>query len=252
MKLPDEPQNWLANISLLYPFESQLTITPAWSLRVERVYYFALIFLSRNIKIVICWLLFSAIYILYLEYSFAPFNEKYNTVFGASISFSLGALTYHLSKKISLGKSHLYIALVLFSMHLWFAPDIWNFSRENIGFDMLFKPEHYGLYSCIILGAYLLLAIISNDVNSQLSSLGVYFGYLAYSVFLIHWVVAIFVVGIGISFDEKLNFLLVSFALINIMSLALYWFIERPINNNIRFKLREGELQFGIIKQNFL
>ena len=160
-----------------------LTITQAWSLRVKLFYYLAMILLTRNIKIVVAWFILSVIYIFYLEYSLTPFIERYTTTLGASISFSLGALVYQLSKKISLGKCHLYIALILFSLHLWFAPNIWSFPRLGTGFSMFYKIEHYSLYSCIILGAYLLAAITSNEVRSDLNLLGSRLGNLATQFF---------------------------------------------------------------------
>jgi len=238
MKAPKDAAEWLGNISLIYPPNSNLTVTQAWSLQVELVYYFAMLLLARNEKSVIVWTLLSIIYIAYLEYSSTSFFLRYSSILGASIAFSVGSLIYYTNKKFTLTKKHLYISSTLFFLNLWFSPELWGFSRENTGMSMYLEADDYGLYYCVIFGAYLLKSIVSSETK-QRRGLGQYLGDLAYGIFLTHWFVAILLIGIGVDFQNRLYFIPISFILINIVSLLLYTLIENPINTNIRSMFRE-------------
>jgi peptidoglycan/LPS O-acetylase OafA/YrhL len=240
MPLPETPLEWLGNLTLLYPFDAKLSISPAWSLRIELIYYAALLLLARNRWVVITWFAFSLLYILHLEYSGAQFIERYTSVLGSSIAFSLGALVYYLRRITRLPAWHVPLAALLYLIHLCYAPEIWGFSRSGSGFSGLFNVGHYGLYGAIVLGAYLLFAIVCNDKKQHgWYNFGHQLGNLAYPIFLIHWSIAILCLALGISFEQKSYFIPVSFVLLNTSAILLYWVVEKPINVGLRNKIRE-------------
>jgi len=63
-----EPTSWsefIGNISLIGFWDSTLTISQAWSLRIELVFYAVMIFLCRDYRIVGIWLFVSIAYVIY-------------------------------------------------------------------------------------------------------------------------------------------------------------------------------------------
>lgn len=239
MHFPKTPLEWLGSLTLLYPFDSKLSISQAWSLRIELIYYAAMLLLVRNRWVVIAWVVLSLAYILYLDDSGASFMERYNSVLGASIAFSLGSLIYYLRRIIQLPAWHLPIATLLYLFHLWYAPELWGFSRHDASFGGLFKTAHYGLYATVVLGGYLLFAIVCNDKKQQgWYNFGHHFGKLAYPIFLVHWSIAILCLALGFSFEQKIYFVPVSFILLNIAAFLLYYAVEKPVNISLRDKVR--------------
>ena len=96
MSLPGQINDWIGNLFLLYNLDAKLSVSQAWSLRVELVFYLLMILLVRRFWIVALWFLLSAVYVAYNEYSSQAFIERYTSVSGASIAFSIGSLLYYL------------------------------------------------------------------------------------------------------------------------------------------------------------
>ncbi|GHD30016.1 hypothetical protein GCM10007053_11340 [Halioglobus pacificus] len=131
--------------------------------------------------------------------------------------------------------------MVLFILYLIFAPWIWGFSSQASGLLALGVPNHYGLYGCVVLGAYLLLSIASSESSIRFPAFGTMLGNIAYPVFLLHWAIAIVVVGVGVPFHEKWFFIPVCFILINAASLLIYKYLDEPIDRVLRRAVREGK-----------
>jgi len=188
MPLPETVSGFLGNYTLLYPWDAKLMISQSWSLRVELVFYLAMIILSRRFWIVCLWFIISVVYCAHLFRENSIFLDLYYTAYGASIAFSVGALVYFLSQKVKLKNLHLYISASLFLIHLIFASKIWSFSTDGIALEMLFRPHHYGLFGNIFLAGYVIWAIYSyeekNEINPQLKSFGQKMGNIAYAIFL--------------------------------------------------------------------
>jgi peptidoglycan/LPS O-acetylase OafA/YrhL len=234
---PGNAEQWLANISLLYAPSELLAVSQAWSLRVELVYYVAMIFLVRHQSLVVVWCALSIAYVVYLEYLDASFWQRYATILGASIAFSLGALIYHLHKKYKLGALHLPIAATLYFLHLSLAQRIWGNGSE--GLIMLSFRETYGIYTNLLLAGYLLYAIICTEERpGSFFKLGKTLGDIAYAIFLVHWVVAIGLIAAGVPFENKQYFVPVSFLALNLTAIALYLLVEKPVNVHFRDKIR--------------
>lgn len=243
MFAPDDTGGWTENLSLLYLGEGELTVSQAWSLRVELVFYFVMVFLVRRPSLVFIWFSVSVIYLIYLEVSSASFITRYMSVLGASFAFSTGALVYQLSKKVRLSTRHVYFASVLLPLYLWQAPNLWGFPPEHLGWQAFFSAQSYGLYGFAFLGAYLLLAMVTTNRLPSFGSLGIFLGNLAYPIFLTHWLVAIVALGMGVPVHNKLAFLMSTLAGIHLVSLAMFYLVERPVNERLRSQVRGRKLR---------
>ena len=229
---------WAVNLSLLYVGDRKLTVSQSWSLRVEIVFYFVMAFLVRRPLLVLVWFFVSVCYLVYLEASSASFMTRYMSVLGASFAFSMGALVYQLTKKVQLSSLHLYFASVLLPLYLWQAPSLWDFPQEHLGWQAFFGAETYGLYGFVLIGAYLLLALITCDRAPSFGSLGIALGNLAYPIFLTHWLVAILALGSGIPLQNKAIFFMSTLGLIHLVSIAIFYLVERPVNEKFRDQIR--------------
>lgn len=238
MFMPTGFWGWAENLSLLYVGDGKLTVSQSWSLRVEIVFYFVMAFLVRRPSLVLVWFFVSLGYLFYLEASSASFMTRYMSVLGASFAFSMGALVYELTKKVQLSSLHLYVASVLLPLYVWQAPSLWDFPQEHLGWEAFFGAETYGLYGFVFIGAYLLLAMVTCDRAPSFGSLGTALGNLAYPIFLTHWLVVILALGVGISLENKLIFLASTLIGLHLISIALFYLVERPVNNKLRSQIR--------------
>jgi peptidoglycan/LPS O-acetylase OafA/YrhL len=238
---PATIEQWLANISLLFWNSEAFSVSQAWSLRIELIFYVVMIFLVRRRSSVIIWFALSVLYAFYLDITDRVFLDRYITVLGSSLAFSFGALIYHFRSLFTLGAWHVPIAAILFSAHLIFARQIWNFGDEINVIILTAKPETYGIYVNLFLGGYLLYAIICNQQEwGNLKAMGRVLGDIAYAIFLLHWLVAVLLIAIGVSFDNKLYFMLFSFIALNAAAFVLYQLVEKPVNRHFRDKVRSS------------
>lgn len=241
MPLPGDVAQWLGNVLLLVPWDVPLQVSQGWSLRVELVYYALMPLLVRHWWSSAGWFLLSLLYSAWLVYTGASFADQYTTVAGASIAFSSGALIYHLRSRFQLAAYHVLPALLLYLVHLWFAPLIWGFSRDNeLGFAWLFQGQTYGLYGNLACGAYLLYAIAcGTSKGSRLETAGNVLGDLAYPIFLVHWVAGAVVAGLGVPPSDRALYLGLSLLLVHLLSLLLHYAVESPVNTHFRDRVRK-------------
>jgi peptidoglycan/LPS O-acetylase OafA/YrhL len=237
ISMPESLADWVSNLTLFYNFKGTLLISQAWSLEVELVFYVAMIFLVRSKYVVVAWFLASLSYVLYQHYIGAVFYERYSTVLGGSIAFSTGALIYYFRRVTAIRAWHLPIAIVAYFAHFLFAGDIWGFDSSQ--FSLAFSAGNFGLYGNLVLGAYLLYAIVSyKERDGPFASFGRAMGDIAYAVFLSHWALVLLMTAMGFDFFDRPTFVITHFVLLNIVSVLLYRWIERPVNRHFRDKIR--------------
>lgn len=238
---PGSLQDWFANMTFLYWGESRvLAVSQAWTLRVELFFYVLMIFLVRRAWLVYAWLALSACYIVYMKMSGAQFMEQYSTLSGSSIAFAVGASIYHLRKQFNLPRWHLPLALVLFSVHMALASEIWGFVDEGLLFRLVYQPGACGLYVNVLLGGYLLFAMQSwpVDKNSWIERIGKPLGDFSYGIYLLHWLVALLVVAAGISISQQWLFIPIHFVTVHVAAYMLYRTVELPIDERFRGRIR--------------
>lgn len=236
----------IGNFTLVAYWKSSLSIFQAWSIRVELVYYALMVFLCRDRRLVLIWLICSVFICAYHINENSPFYLRYSTVAGASIAFALGAAVYHLKKLLRLSTLHLYISSFVFFLHLIFASRIWNFIPDTQNFEIIFVPHHYGIYGNCLAAAYLIWAIASSTQNpsksDKLEKIGKPLGDIAYAIFLTHWIAAMVVVNLGISGKNKLIFVPLTLIVLHIISFTLFKAVEAPINSRLRDRIRPARV----------
>jgi peptidoglycan/LPS O-acetylase OafA/YrhL len=236
---PADLFEWFANLTLIYGFDVTLLVSQCWSLRVELVFYVAMIFLVRNFAVVVVWFVLSLLYVVYLQYTNVLFHEYYTTVLGSSLAFSAGALIYYSMKKYRIRGWHVPVATVAFFGHMVFSGDIWGY--ETGDFLLVFKPGSYGIYTNLALGAYLLYAILcAEGQQKSKNSVSKTLGDIAYAIFLSHWCIAFFMMSLGLEFSDSPAFAVINFLLLNLVALGLYFGVEKPINRHFRDKIRSS------------
>jgi peptidoglycan/LPS O-acetylase OafA/YrhL len=111
MPLPASFGDWVANLTLLYlPSGNTFNVSPAWSLRVELFFYAAMLVLTRRLWLVVAWLGASILYAVWMEHQGTTFIDRYTSIFGASIAFSIGASVYYLRQFKRIPDWHIPIA----------------------------------------------------------------------------------------------------------------------------------------------
>ncbi|MEM6535163.1 MAG: acyltransferase [Pseudomonadota bacterium] len=236
----DSVHEWVANLTLVFYWDTILIVSQGWSLRVELVFYALMPFLVMRRWILVIWFLISIGLVAYYTLSDVSFITRYIGVMGASFAFSLGAVTYALKKRITPANWHKYLAVLLFVLHTVFAAEIWGFDRQSSGWGTLFSKGYYGLPMSTFLCAYLLWALSAVPRDDSLRSRwNDRLGDLSYAVFLCHWIVAAWLVIAGMDFSNKPLFFAIAFVIINFFAYVLNRLVERPINDNVRRRLRD-------------
>ena len=227
-----------------------MTVTQAWSLRVELVFYGLMIVLCRNLKITIFWFFLSIILTIYLLNQELIFSKYYNTVLGASLAFSGGSLIYFLKPKIHLKSIHIPISLTLWFLHLLLAESIWNFPEVPSAIHAIFHKHHFGLYANVILAIYVMYAIACTKLRSDgegiLGRIDKFLGDMAYGVFLIHMIgIAVAKKFITQNYWADHPFIVVLFALgvTTSITIILFYGLEKPINRHFRDRIRPKKIQ---------
>ena len=242
LRYPSGLWDWVKNVTFFGPEGSRYTVTQAWSLRVEMIFYVLMIFLCRRFWIVILWVIGSIAILVYHETSGSPFSLRYSSAQGASLAFALGSLVYYLRQRFTLNLLLRWTIAAVFLLNFVFAYKIWGFSQTNVTFYGFLKKDDYGLYPYMVLSALMLWVVLDSepwiDGHKWLKSVGHYLGKIAYAIFLCHWIAAYIVIYFGIPYTDRPAFIVVSFLVVHLMSVALHYFVERPIDLKVRNKIR--------------
>lgn len=238
LRSASSPADWFGNVTLLYRWDTPLVIAQAWSLRVELVFYLLMIALTRHRWLIALWVTCSIAITAYYELQDAPFIIRYATVAGGSLAFSLGALVYHIKASFPLPSFNIPLAVFLFFGHTVFAAEIWGFERHKQGLEFLSETSHFGIHISVLLAAYLLLAINTDRSHGVKMGFDRTLGDLSYGVFLLHWICAVAIMSLGVSFENKVLLIPGSFVCVNVLAYIMHRYIERPIDKAIRSQLR--------------
>lgn len=238
---PVGANQWLGNLSLAFFYDGPLAISQSWSLQVELFYYLAMVLVVRSRALTLAWLAGSILIALYMDWSGATYYERYMSIAGGSIAFSFGGALYYLLQVHRLKPWHMPVSIVLFLVHVFWARDIWAFGPDTNLLVIVASTSSFGLYGNLALGFYVLYAIVSSTQGrSGNTGFTRTLGDIAYAVFLLHWLVAFLVVSAGVSFADKAVFAPLSLLLLHIAALAMYFLVEKPVNELFRDRIRPG------------
>ena len=223
---------WLRNILVLWPYPpaSWLLVPPSWSLKVEIFYYllFAL-GISRTRKSTWIWVGASTAILCFLLARGASFEQRYFTVWGASLPFSLGAIFFHFRDARVFRKADEYVALSAMALLLL-----------DIGLGHRFEPGFRGtwaFYFALFLNFVALIGFsqLERGSSSRLGRILVRWdqklGDLTYPIFLLHWVAAILVSHFLTSdrLPLSLGLFVLCFIVTHLLSYLFVRLLDRPL-----------------------
>ena len=203
-------------------------VPPAWSLHVELVYYLSMgLLLSRRGWIVVIWFVASLAWTVHLVADGAGWQVRYFSVSAASIAFALGALIWFVSR--------------------WFAwrPPAWSawlaflvFFGHSLGAGLLWSEVRIeGFYVSLALAGLAVFCLKDLRTGGWLERMDRRLGDLSYPIFLAHWPVAAFLVGLFPGLESDGSVFAAAFAGSVIAALLVHAFVESPINR-LRDRIR--------------
>ena len=239
--LPGDFSELIKNLMLFFPFKESPRLTPpAWALTVEIFFYILIgLGISKNKRITKTWFTLSVIYHIGALLLHLGWDQRYFTIFAASLPFATGALIFHYKDEFTqlidrvAGRAYYYFPLILlFSILLnwWLGIAL----GQSTGFFF---------YSNYILCALMVGALLNRRelpfINKKYDKL---LGDFSYPIYLIHYQVGIIVLilfsSMGIELKRPdLTLMAVSIPIIIAFSLIITVTLERPIEI-IRSKIK--------------
>lgn len=104
--LPSSANEWIQNLTLIYPANIPMTVTPrlsppTWALTVELLYYLLIALgISRHRNLALAWIGASLGYTIYTHWCGLGYASRYIHLAAGSLPFSIGALIFHYEQKI--------------------------------------------------------------------------------------------------------------------------------------------------------
>jgi len=225
-------------------------LVPAtWAITVEIFFYLLIcIGISKTKKKTIIWILFSIFYVIYSFIKEASWGERYFPVAAASLPFSLGAYLFFYIRdyskyrllKISNNTTRCLLLLMVVNIII---STVFYTRASGFFFNL-------GFYGNILICLLLVYAIASGGKPHPFAiNLDKKIGSYSYTIYIFHWQVGLLtsylLFGEAVhEFTEKgLISLVVSLILIIPISYLSIHFIEKPINNKFRKKIKENLIE---------
>lgn len=226
LRMPQTLQGWRYSLLLMPAYDGHELLHGSQALRVELWFYVAIALgLGRSRRIAWAWFLGSVGYTVWLLAAHTPFPERYVFIPACSLAFSLGCLIYHIRDRLPVIKTP-WVAVAaasLWWLHVWLSQNIPG------------GPWILGLYSSLLFSAFALVTLMRLDpkqLPGWMGSLDRFAGNLSYPMYLCHWSVGIMVTWF---FPGKTRMdvfvFLIGFPLVNVLSLLIYRYVERPLQS---------------------
>ena len=246
--LPTTLQGILSNLTMIFPAWSPINVEPrlvppTWAITVE-IFFYVLICLglSKTFARAKLWLLVSIGYVVVSFALHMPAGARYDPIWAASLPFSVGAVTYFLSKDRQ--RYARYFSLPI-SSRILFVVMLANFLlgtyvlRTRTG-----MITEIGTYINLVICALLVYKITGGDAIARISqSTDKWIADFSYPLYLLQWQVIITVSKLlyGESFREFSLRGAVSFTITlivaGLISYAFIKWIDKPIEN-LRNRIR--------------
>jgi peptidoglycan/LPS O-acetylase OafA/YrhL len=233
LKWPTGIQEWIRNIVIVWPIRPdeqsvRLLIPPSWSLKIELIFYLSMALgASRSKRLTIIWVMMSFTVLSYLLLTGASFNDRYFTVWAATLPFSLGALLYYFPRP----HRRFYEIAVLIAMLLFLM---------EIGSGRFFGDafrETWGFYFALSMNVAL-VSMLAGMETGRLGSVGRYLakwdrplGELSYPIFIFHWYGSVIVSHLFVSdrLPLSLSLITMSFIVTGVLSYLEVRSVERTL-----------------------
>jgi peptidoglycan/LPS O-acetylase OafA/YrhL len=206
-------------------------IPPAWSLHVEVAFYLLMgLGLARSRRTTSAWLLASVAYTAYTLAAGWEAGYRYPTIAAAALPFSLGASAYLLQGRLRVPVPVLAALAAVALVNAAGAVRLWS------------APYLGGFYLHCLLGATLVYGLAQLDARAApatLRALDRAAGDLAYPIFLLHYPVAILLVGVAFAGQRPLGWALFLVALpcVHVAAWLLHRLVEVPVET-VRRQIR--------------
>lgn len=237
---PKNIPDLLKNVSIYFPFRDSPRLTPpAWALTVEICFYVLIgLGLSRNKYGTVAWFMVSLLYHVTVFLSQMAWEQRYVTVFAASLPFSTGALIFHYRQALIRQVNRATRNFDDYAPHALFFCILanWKLGYLTAQLEGIYFYSNYILCSLmvVVLADRKKLRYINKDLDKWL-------GDFSYPAYLIHYQISLIAIIVCRAIDLELrrgaSLLLVSTPLILLASWAIAWFVERPIER-LRTKVR--------------
>jgi len=223
-------------------------LAPAWSLAVEMQFYILAPLLLWVMSKVNSLLLF-AIALLVSVYAVYTTGFRYNNLQAYICYFIVGMIIYRNAILFSVKTVKATLFLIAGIITACYALPV---LRQNF----LNEEAHFGvLYYCQLLNhflPFLFIPFIAHNLRQKSTKADRAYGDFSYTLYLVHWIVIAVYSRLytfsGFSFF-RIGYIVAAFALIVFLSLAVYYWFEKPMET-IRRKLvaRMSEAEPGTIK----
>lgn len=211
---------------------SPVLIPPAWSLHVEVAFYLLMACgLARSRGTVAAWVLAAAAWATYAVAAGWDANSRYPTIAGGALPFSLGAMGYFLRSKIRFSPALRAVLIGTTVVTALGAVRLWG------------TPFLGGFYLHCVLGAALVVALAQIDaraVSPWLRALDRHAGDVAYSIFLLHYSVAILLIAVifGGTRPPAWRLFWVALPAVHLAAWLVHRLVEAPVEA-LRRRVRE-------------
>lgn len=210
-----QADEWLFSLTL-FPFfkNSNFPVPVASALAIEWGVYFLVPFMARHVSAAWIGLLLGIFINYHIGFSIQTFGERYASFLPCFLPFAAGSLVAHympLLRRFIAPR----LSLVVWILHglIWYIFDPW--------------PWTYGLYSSIILSAWV---IVSLDCDKS-SSFDKILGDLSYPIYLMHTTVGAWLLGM-FGYNRSFMFFAVSFLGTILVSYLMILFVDKPVSKS--------------------
>lgn len=252
MRIPDKPQGWLSNLTMIYPSVHPNTVSPrlspaTWALTIELVFYAAICLgASSNRRLTIAWVGVGVAYHVVINTMGFGNGARYFAIPGGSLPFALGALLYFFKDRLSLFSPAAKIDGNLAGALICIVPVILAIAAigaEGAGNERIATLCYYLNMAAAMASVAILQGLSGSKQVDRV------IGDLSYHLYILHWIVGmvVFVAILGVPSSDTYAGpvfppLLLTIGLCIAISLALTRFIDRPIEQlRKRVKSRSPE-----------
>ncbi|HUJ79229.1 MAG TPA: acyltransferase [Nitrospiria bacterium] len=257
MYAPADVKSVFENALFIFPSWLSNTVKPrlvpqAWSLTVEMCFYVLIcIGVSRTFVRTMVWFVLSLFYVGLTYYVHAPVDYRYYPIAAASLPFSIGGLLYFFSNNADIRSlymrtklsTNLLLAVMIINVIVWISLYQGSMAHMHV-VSKLWRYGQLGFYINLLLCSGLIFSII---MGGRVAFIGAridrFIGDLSYPIYLMHWGV-----GLLVSFlvfgaplrggsPQGILSLIISMVVITILSTALIYLLDRPIQT-VRDKVK--------------